>query len=81
MRDNKSSREIINENLNCYEELLDKLAGVSGGDDIIVWGDMNARISDRKECIVKLSEINRQNEWNLDMFCFEDVRENVIVHS
>ena len=49
MRSNQSTRENINEGLNCYDELLEKLTIVPENADVFVVGDFNARVSDKLE--------------------------------
>ena len=69
MRSNQSTRENINDGINCYDELLEKLSIVPENDDIIVVGDFNARISDRLECLLETRDLNDfiQQDSSIDL--------------
>ena len=62
MRPFSSTREDINTEGNCYERLEEQLARVSDRGNVIVAGDMNARIGEREECFVKLNEMEKEKE-------------------
>ena len=79
MRSNQSTRENINEGVNCYDELLEKLTIVPENADIIVVGDFNARVSERIECLLERREPNNVNQSE-SVFEFLNIRsQNVIL--
>ena len=66
MTDNKSTREDLNNGMNCYDLLLEQVANVSDLGACIVMGDFNARCgSERDECLIL-------NDDEDDEFDFED---------
>ena len=52
MRPSNSTREDINDGIDCYTILLEQLAKVRKHGCVAVAGDMNARTSDRLECVL-----------------------------
>ena len=52
MRASSSTREDMNDGLNCYDILLDKISSMNCMGGMIVVGDMNARTSESQECII-----------------------------
>ena len=52
MRSNTSTREDINDGLNCYDILYEQVAKFSRQGGLIVVGDFNARSGVREECLI-----------------------------
>ena len=53
MRDSRSTREDVNDGVNCYDTILDKMAEIPGDADIIAMGDWNGRIGERPEIMLE----------------------------
>ena len=50
-----SSRKDLDNDNDCFETLLNKIASVSDNGNILIAGDLNCRVAERKECRVELS--------------------------
>ena len=78
MRSDRSTRENINDGINCYDELMEQLTRVPNNADIIVVGDMNARVSNKKECFLELAMPNNGKESENCTGWMETVSERMI---
>ena len=89
MRDSRSTREDLNDGLNCYEIVLDQMARVPIDADIFAMGDWNARVGNRSEFTFEnVCDIERLNnpvsdfeERNNENFISEDdlLQNNMLV--
>jgi len=52
----------MNDGLNCYDELLEKMTKIPDRADMIVVGDMNARVGERTECVSLNEDVVGCNE-------------------
>ena len=57
MRSSTSTRECVNEDIDCYEKLEEQIACVSDLGAVLIMGDMNARTGEKTEGVVE------ENEW------------------
>ena len=62
MRASNSTREDMAEGLNCYDIVTEKLASVCNLGNVLILGDMNARIGDKCECLIETEEDCRERE-------------------
>ena len=62
MRARDSTREDMNVGLNCYDIVTDKLASIKDIGDVILVGDMNARVGTKDECMIETKEGLRERE-------------------
>ena len=84
MRSTQSTREDLNDNLNCYDKVLEKLAEIPEDSMIVAMGDWNARIGEREECsiitgserVARCSEIEGMLNENENVFFKEDFVQN-----
>ena len=52
MRSTQSTREDLNDNLNCYDKVLEKLVEIPEDSMVVAMGDWDARIGEREECSI-----------------------------
>ena len=86
MRASSSTREDMNDGLNCYDILLDKISCMNGTGGMIVVGDMNARTSESQECLIEginvpsdeMTGPNSFLEQNVNNICVDDLLANDI---
>ena len=52
MPSNTSTREDINDRVNCYDELSDQVARISKKGVVVIVGDFNARSGVKKDCLI-----------------------------
>ena len=62
MRASSSTREDINDGLNCYDILMDQVARVSGRGSVLIAGDMNTCCGVIDDWVMEESSENTLNE-------------------
>ena len=62
MRPSNSTRDDLNDGIDCYSILLEQIAKVSRHGCVVVAGDMNARTADRLECVLSEDLHNTESE-------------------
>ena len=70
MRDSNSTRENLNDGLNCYDLVLEQIAKLPQDADIFAMGDWNGRVGDRFEC--KFDVVDCNALINDPVFDFEE---------
>ena len=79
MRSNASTREDINDGMNCYDIVCDEVARLSDRGGVIVVGDMNARVGGKQDWVAEsVDVVNTNHVFNDPLDALESINVNRI---